>query len=278
MDLGRANTRRQMSKPEVPWHSRFDLLGITFLLFLAGSIGALPSIEGSGRDLDYLGNLSRFASQFFPPDWSILERTLWGLLDTLQIALVSTLFAIILSFIISLGASRNVAPAWILWPTRMLLNLIRTIPSLLWALLAVVIVGSNSLAGVIALTFYSVGYLGKFFSETFESSDLSCQKALKSLGAAPLQAFQYGLWPNARPIIWSHCLWMLEYNVRSASIIGYVGAGGIGLHLKLYAESADSWNKFSLVLLCILGIVTLLDFTGEKIRKSIRDKLDGTSS
>jgi phosphonate transport system permease protein len=277
MDLEKAFTRRKMKKPELPWHSRFDLLGITFLLFLAGSIGALPSIEGSGRDLDYLGNLSRFASQFFPPDWSILDRTLSGLLDTLQIALVSTLLAIILSFIISLGASRNVAPAWILWPTRMLLNLIRTIPSLLWALLAVVIVGSNSLAGVIALTFYSVGYLAKFFSETFESTDLSSQKALKSLGAGPLQAFQYGLWPNARPIIWSHCLWMLEYNVRSASIIGYVGAGGIGLHLKLYAESADSWNKFSLVLLCILVIVTLLDFAGEKIRKSIRDKLDGTS-
>ena len=83
---------------------------------------------------------------------------------------------------------------------------------------------------------------------------------------------------NARPIIWSHCLWMLEYNVRSASIIGYVGAGGIGLHLKLYAESADSWNKFCLVLLCILVIVTILDFTGEKIRKSIRDKLEGKNS
>ena len=127
----------------------------------------------------------------------------------------------------------------------MILNVIRTIPSLLWALLAVVIVGSNPLAGVIALTFYSVGYLAKFFSETFEAANTDAQKALRSLGASPLQAFQYGLWPNARPIIWSHCLWMLEYNVRSASIIGYVGAGGIGLHLKLYAESADSWNKFS---------------------------------
>ncbi len=267
-----------MKMQHVPWHSRFDLLGITVLIFFASSVIALPSIEGSGRDLDYLGNLSRFAAQFFPPDWSILDRTLSGLLETIQIALVSTLLAIILSFIISLGASRNVAPIWLLWPTRMLLNLIRTIPSLLWALLAVVIVGSNSLAGVIALTFYSVGYLAKFFSETFESADLSSQKALKSLGAGPLQAFQYGLWPNARPIIWSHCLWMLEYNVRSASIIGYVGAGGIGLHLKLYAESADSWNKFSLVLLCILVIVTLLDFAGEKIRKSLRDKLDGVTS
>ena len=68
---------------------------------------------------------------------------------------------------------------------------------------------------------------------------------------------------------------MLEYNVRSASIIGYVGAGGIGLHLKLYAESADSWNKFSLVLLCILVIVTFLDLVGEKIRKTIKEKLEG---
>ena len=68
---------------------------------------------------------------------------------------------------------------------------------------------------------------------------------------------------------------MLEYNVRSASIIGYVGAGGIGLHLKLYAESAESWDKFSMVLLCMLVIVTLLDLTGEKVRKSIRDQLEG---
>jgi phosphonate transport system permease protein len=266
-----------MKQKDLPWHSRFDLLGVTFIIFLVGSLSALPSIEGSGRQLDYLGNLSRFAAQFFPPDWSILNRTLLGLLETVQIALVSTLLAIVLSFIISLGASRNVSPPWMLWPTRMLLNLIRTIPSLLWALLAVVIVGSNPLAGVIALTLYSVGYLAKFFSETFESTDQSSQNALKSLRASPLQAFQYGLWPNARPIIWSHCLWMLEYNVRSASIIGYVGAGGIGLHLKLYAESADSWNKFSLVLLCILVIVTVLDFAGEKIRQSIRDKLEGNT-
>jgi phosphonate transport system permease protein len=278
MEARRPKTKGSSMKPELPWHSRFDLLGITFLLFLLGALGALPSIEGSGRDLDYWGNLSRFTSQFFPPDWSILDRTLEGLLETVQIALVSTLLSIVISIVLSIGAARTIAPLWLLWPTRMILNVIRTIPSLLWALLAVVIVGSNPLAGVIALTFYSVGYLAKFFSETFEAADTDAQQALRSLGASSLQAFQFGLWPNARPIIWSHCLWMLEYNVRSASIIGYVGAGGIGLHLKLYAESADSWNKFSLVLLCILVIVTILDFTGEKIRQSIRDKLEGKKS
>lgn len=278
MEARKPQTAGSRMKPELPWHSRFDLLGITFLLFLLGALGALPSIEGSGRDLDYWGNLSRFSSQFFPPDWSILDRTLEGLLETVQIALVSTLLSIVISIVLSIGAARTIAPLWLLWPTRMILNVIRTIPSLLWALLAVVIVGSNPLAGVIALTFYSVGYLAKFFSETFEAADTDAQQALRSLGASPLQAFQSGLWPNARPIIWSHCLWMLEYNVRSASIIGYVGAGGIGLHLKLYAESADSWNKFSLVLLCILVIVTVLDFTGEKIRQSIREKLEGKKS
>ena len=260
---------------QMPWHSRFDLLGFIFLMILVGGIGSMFTIEGSGRDLDYWGNLSRFASQFFPPDWSIIGRTWTGILETVQIALASTFLSIIISTILSVGAARNIAPSWILWPTRMLLNIIRTIPSLLWALLAVVIVGSNQLAGVIALTFYSVGYLAKFFSEAFEAANSDAQCALQTLGASPLQAFQYGLWPNARPLIWSQCLWMLEYNVRSASIIGYVGAGGIGLHLKLYADSANSWNKFSLVLLCILIIVTFLDFAGEKIRQTIRDKLDG---
>ena len=110
---------------------------------------------------------------------------------------------------------------------------------------------------MIAHTLYS-GYLAKFFSETFESTDLSSQNALKSLRASPLQALPVRTLAQCPAFnIWSHCLWMLEYNVRSASIIGYVGAGGIGLHLKLYAESADSWNKFSLVLLCILVIVTV---------------------
>ncbi len=260
---------------QVPWHSRFDILGVTFVVFLVGAFGSLPTIEGSGRDLDYWKNIVRFAKQFFPPDWSILGQTLQGLFETVRIAMVSTLLAIAISIILSIGASRNIAPAWLLWPTRMLLNIIRTIPSLLWALLAVVIVGSNALAGVVALTLYSVGYLAKFFSETFEATDTDAQQALQSLGANRLQSFQYGLWPNARPIIWSQCLWMLEYNVRSASIIGYVGAGGIGLHLKLYAESADSWNKFSLVLICILVIVTFLDLVGEKIRKSIKEKLEG---
>ena len=132
-------------KSELPWHSKFDLMGVTFILFIFGSFSSFLAIEGSGRDLDYLGNLLRFTGQFFPPDWSIIDRTVEGLLETLQIALVSTLLAVVISIILSICAAGTIAPFWLLWPTRMLLNMIRTIPSLLWALLAVVIVGSNLL-------------------------------------------------------------------------------------------------------------------------------------
>ena len=262
----------------VPWYNRLNVVNLTFLVFLLAVGFSLPALEGSGRDLNYWENLTRFGAKFFPPDLSILGRTLTSLWETFQIAVCSTFFAISLSLLISLGAAQNLAPKWLVIMTRMLLNMIRTVPSLLWALLAVVIVGSNSLAGVIALTFYSIGYLGKFYSEAFEAADVSVRSALSDIGASRMQAFQYGLWPNVKPLIWSHSLWMLEYNVRSASIIGYVGAGGIGLHLKLYADSPNSWDKFSTVLLCILFVVTFLDFLGERIRKRIKQRLTGKNA
>jgi phosphonate transport system permease protein len=264
-------------RANLPWYNRLDVVGVTFLVFLLAVISSVGALEGSGRDLDYWANLNRFLNKFFPPDLSVLDRTLEALLETFQIAVMATFLSIGISLPLALGAAHNLAPRWLVALTRMLLNVIRTIPSLLWALLTVVIVGSNSLAGVIALTFYSVGYLGKFFSEAFESTDMKITHALRGIGAKPFQAFQYGLWPQVKPLIWSHSLWMLEYNVRSASIIGYVGAGGIGMHLALYADSPNSWDKFCTVLLCILAVVTFLDLLGESIRLRIKRRTGGKS-
>ena len=115
-------------KPELPWHSRFDLLGVTFLIFLVSAFSALPSIEGSDGILIIWETSPGLPLSFFTR--LVHSRPyLSGLLETVQIALVSTLLAIALSFVISLGASRNIAPSWVLWPTRMLLNIIRTIPA-----------------------------------------------------------------------------------------------------------------------------------------------------
>jgi len=211
-------------------------------------------------------------SRFFPPDWSVSGRVLAALGETVQIAFLATFFAILLSIPLALAGAQNIAPRWLSICARMAMNVIRTIPSLIWALIAVAIVGPNSLAGVIALTFYSMGYLGKFFSDAFESADPDVAQALRAMGAGVIQSFQHGMWPFAKPLVWSHSLWMLEYNIRSAAIIGYVGAGGVGVQLYSYQEYYQ-WDRFCTVLIYILALVVILDLAGERIRASITKRL-----
>lgn len=254
--------------PQRPWYERLNVINATLLLFLLAVVFSGTSIQGSGRDLNIAQNLRQFAADFFPPDLSVLPTTLKALLETIQIAVLATFFSIVASVVIGLGAARTIAPPAVVVSTRMLLNVIRTIPSLIWAVIAVVAMGANAVAGVAALTFYSIGYLGKFFSEAFESVDIAVARSLRGIGADPLQAFQYGIWPNAKPLVWSHGVWMLEYNIRSASIIGYVGAGGLGLQLHAYQEF-QQWDSFATVLLCILLVVSSLDFLSESIRRRV---------
>jgi len=254
--------------PEQVWYQKLNLLNTTLLIFLLATIYSGTQIDGNERDLDVWQNLGRFLSDFFPPDLSVLGQTGAALVETIEIAILSTFFAILLSLVIGLGAAQTIAPKWLVVTMRMLLNIIRTIPSLIWAVIAVAAMGANALAGVAALTLYSTGYLGKFFSEAFESVDMKVARSLRGIGADSMQAFQYGIWPHAKPLIWSHCIWMLEYNIRSASIIGYVGAGGLGLQLHAYQEF-HQWDRFATVLMCILVVVTLLDFLSERIRRRI---------
>jgi phosphonate transport system permease protein len=256
------------SLPKLSFRERFTAFRASLVLFGIAVVISLPALRGSGRELGYLDNLRRFASQFFPPDLSITPQVLSALGETVQIAVMATAGAVVIALPLAAAGSRNIAPKWLNILTRMILNVIRTLPSLIWALVAVVIVGPNPLAGVIGLMFYSVGYLGKFFSDAFESADTSVPEGLRMMGAGPIQAFQYGLLPQLKPLLMSNALWMLEYNIRSAAIVGYVGAGGIGLLLHTYQEYGQ-WDRFATVLLFILILVTTLDFFGEWLRGKI---------
>jgi phosphonate transport system permease protein len=257
--------------PPLPWHARLNVLNVSLLLFVLAVVFSAPAMRGSGRELAYWENTVRFLGRFFPPDFSVLPQVMTALIETAQIAVMATFFAIFIALLLGALAARTIAPRWVVAATRLLLNGVRTVPSLLWALIAVAIVGANPLAGVIGLTFYSLGYLGKFFADAFESVDVEVARALRALGAHPVQAFQHGMWPHARPLVWSYALWMLEYNLRSAAIIGYVGAGGLGVLLHSYQEYY-AWDKFATVLLCILVLVTLLDLLGEWVRSRITKK------
>lgn len=251
---------------------RINVFTVTLAAFALAAIASWPALRGSGRDLDTWGNLTRFVGHFFPPDWSVWRETLHALGETFQIAILATVFATILSLPLAALGARTLAPTWIVAPARLLMNFARTVPSLVWALFGVAIVGANPLAGVVALTLYSLGYLGKFFSDAFESVDAEVARGLSALGAGRVQAFQYGLWPHAKPLIASHVLWMLEYNLRAASIIGYVGAGGLGAQLAAYYEYF-AWDKVATVLIFILALVTLLDLLGEWVRRRITRSL-----
>lgn len=248
--------------------SFFHLLGLIILLSILYS---LPVLQGSGRDLDYWQQLTRFLGYFFPPDFSVLPQALEALNETFQIAVMATLFSVALSLPLGIAGAQNISPQWLVRCTRFLLNLIRTIPGLIWALIGVSLVGANPLAGVIGLTFYSTGYLGKFFCDTLEAVDLEAAQGLRALGADTIQSFQWAIWPQAKIHFLSHSLWMFEYNIRSASIIGYVGAGGIGVQLHTFQEYY-AWSKFAAVLLVILVLVIALDTLGEKVRKSLKEK------
>ena len=247
---------------------RLDAPRVAFLLFLLAALFSLPVLKPSGRELDYAANLGRFLSRFWPPDFSILPQILPSLWETFQIAVLSTIIASLIGIPLAAAASKTTAPRALVTSTRLLLNIIRAIPGLVWALITVAVLGANAGAGVAALAIYSLGYLGKFFSDAFESADPAVSAALRASGARRVQAFRYGIWPHARPLIWSHTLWMLEYNIRSAAIIGYVGAGGIGTWLHTYQEFYQ-WDKFAAVLACILVAVILLDLAGSKLRSAL---------
>ena len=263
--------------PERRWYEQLNLLNILIILFLFLAIFSGKNLIQDNRPADVMSGIRYFLKKFFPPDFSDFPIILESLGETFQIAIVSTFISIILSLGIALAASRNLSPTWLVQSARMLLNITRTLPSLIWAFLFVIFFGPTPIAGVIALTFYSLGYLGKFFSESIESMDIKVARGLRLIGASPIQAFIYGLWPNVKAQVWSHSLWMLEYNIRSASIIGLVGAGGIGMELNKAMEMASGFQKVTAILICILIIVVILDLLGQAIRRWITKKINPKS-
>ncbi len=231
-------------------------LSLTVLFLLL--IFSWPILDRPDREQNILQNLTSFLSKFLPPDWSVLPDVLKALLESLRMSVLGTMSAVILSLPLSVLASERYSHHLIRRSCLALMTLIRSIPSLVWALLAVSVVGPWPLAGVIALCLYSMGYLIKFFADALDTMDPTASKHLMLEGAHPIQAIQYAMWPQWRPTLLRQSLWMFEYNIRSSSIIGYVGAGGLGSLLHSYQEFYQ-WNRFSVVLLMILMTVVSLE-------------------
>ena len=198
------------------------------------------------------------------------ENILYALFETLQIALIGTYFGVIFSFPFSILAANNFNSKLVYIPIRITLSGIRTIPSLIWGLLAVIAFGLGPRAGVIAIIFYTIGYISKFQYEIFEGIKTDSIEALSSIGATKLQITRYVVFPETANELISQIIFMFEYNIRSSSIIGFVGAGGIGYLLSLYLDYFRI-GALSTALIYLLIIVVIIDFIGSSIRKRFQD-------
>ncbi len=230
------------------------------------------SAGGVGFDFFKLGegaiNMGEFVSRLFPPDFSKIGTILALLLETLQMAIIATVLGAVLSLIVAFGAASNIAPRWLYYPSRWVMNIIRSVPDLVFALMFVSAVGLGPFAGILAMTLGSLGSISKIFAEAMESVDRGPITAMQAVGASKRQVIQYGVLPQAAPLLVSYTLLLFEGNVRGATILGLVGAGGIGLELTTAMRMYD-YGHLSAIIICIIVLVTAIDQGSALIRRRI---------
>nr|WP_246603343.1 phosphonate ABC transporter, permease protein PhnE [Falsiroseomonas tokyonensis] len=207
--------------------------------------------------------------------WADLAEWMWGLdlwvgllLDTVLIAYTGTVLGAGAALLLSFPAATTLAPAWSVSVTRRLLELARTVPVLVFALIFVYAFGLGPFAGVLAIALHTMGALGKQFAELHENADLGPVDALRATGSGWGQAMRYGVLPQSLPGLLSLGLLRFEINVREASVLGIVGAGGIGEELYLSVRQF-SYPDISAILLLILLAVTLIDLGCERLRHRV---------
>jgi phosphonate transport system permease protein len=243
---------------------RWQLVGKgDLLLWLAGLLLLSLALQHLGFfDAGRLGrgaaNLVTFARDAVPPDLGVLPlagRALW---ETVQMAFAGTLLGFLLALPLAFLGTRSLSPLPLVLLARLLVAATRTVPALLWAVLFVIVVGLGPLAGTLGLALYTVGYLGKLYAELFEGVDPEVVEALRGVGASRLHLARFALWPESANAVVSQLLFMLEYNVRASSILGFAGAGGIGFYVNIYLQTLE-YTRLATLLLLILALTMAMD-------------------
>lgn len=244
-------------------------------LLLWGGFAIILIAAFNTVDLPNLGNLfsnpekmQRYGRDFLNPDfsqWRLLVSQMWL---TVQIALWGTFFAIFLAVPLSLMASRNLSPAWLVWPVRRVMDLLRSVPDLVVATLFIVAVGLGPLAGVLAIALNTAGVLAKLFSEAVESIDKGPIEGVKATGAGRLHEITWGVLPQVAPLWTSFALYRFESNSRAATVLGLIGAGGIGQTL-FEALQGFKYREVSTIAIVIVVAVTLIDMLSQAMRKRL---------
>jgi phosphonate transport system permease protein len=195
-----------------------------------------------------------------------LGRATWV---TLQIATLGSLLAALLALPLAMLAARNLnAPRPLAWVAKSLLDTTRAVHTLVFGLVLVGIVGLGPTAGILAIALHSMGTYGKLFAESIESLDMASVEAVRATGASPIQVFFHGVWPAVLPQFVSHHLYVWEFNIRDSTILGLIGAGGLGLLIS-EAVSLFQWSRLATILLVVVALVMAFDALSRRIREAL---------
>jgi phosphonate transport system permease protein len=237
--------------------------GVLFGLLAASWRGADIRFGDLIRDSSDMGT---FLSDFFPPNFRQWRMFIDEIVVTLQIALWGTSLAVLSAIPFGLLCSSNIVPTWVYQPTRRLMDALRAINEMVFAMLFVVAVGLGPFAGVLALWVHTTGTLSKLFSEAVEAIDPQPVEGIRATGALALEEIVYGVIPQVLPLWISYTLYRFEANVRSASVLGMVGAGGIGVLLWEYIRGFN-YSETAAVLILLIATVSFIDLISAAIRK-----------
>ena len=210
-------------------------------------------------------NMRQFGREFLHPDfsdWTFLVSQMWL---TVQIALWGTAIAVLIAVPLGLLGARNVTPSYVQLPIRRLMDVLRSVPDLVIGTIFVVAVGLGPFAGVMALALNTGGVLGKLFSEAVESIDKGPVEGVRATGAAPLQEVVWGVIPQVAPLWTSYALYRFESNSRAATVLGLIGAGGIG-QILFDSLNSFSYSRVSAIAIVIVVAVSLIDLLSQTIR------------
>ncbi|WP_035558963.1 MULTISPECIES: phosphonate ABC transporter, permease protein PhnE [Burkholderiaceae] len=253
--------------PAARKRSWFSLLGWIALFAVLGSAWHSADM----RPLDLVsdsGNMGQFAKDFFPPNFTEWRTYLHEMIVTLSVAVWGTALSLVCAIPCGLMSAHNIAPMWIVQPVRRLMDACRAINEMVFAMLFIVAVGLGPFAGVLALWVHTTGVLAKLFAEAVEAIDPRPAEGIRATGASPLDEIIYAVLPQVLPLWISYALYRFESNVRSAMVVGMVGAGGIGVVLYEAIRSFD-YAQTSAVMIMVIVVVSAIDMASAWLRERV---------
>ncbi len=209
---------------------------------------------------------ARFVGRLFPPNFERWQLLLKGMTESLQIAVLASLFGLLLALPLALAAARNLMPAWLTWPARLLLVLCRSFHPVIVAIVFVKAVGFGALAGILALTVASVGFLGKLFTEAIEEISLKQVEAVRATGAPFMSVVSYAVLPQVFSRFIGFASYELDANLRNSTMVGIVGAGGIGGTLFAAFQRFD-YDFVCAIVLTIIALIMLGEVLTTRVKR-----------